>query len=603
MAEWFDRLTLQLSPADQKPIIVSDPHRILQFNQIQAWLKEENISIYRCEPGLHLRIQFELYGRGKHRVMFIVESDFPIQSDIATDSVFLQINLQHIFPHIDSKALNGLSFNALSTIDALRITEDLGYETSVRFLLENLYHIDLFALKSHLTKERALSVAISVFFHGDPPNSAIRHHLFNLLKPLFGAQIAATLTDRDSLREYLQGEWEKHSRNTSKLNFSDPLLEKSINQLFIDNELTPIKVTSQQLEEIGTVKHLGFDLDTNASITNRFSKLLSYIEDQIGTVQNQHKEWRDFSTTLGELGFLADSIEDTDLQQRYESSIKRLNDRFQIFLQSSYQSLQTTQGRRDPILIHQIMEYMRVQYEGKLAFLMIDGMSVIQWHILHSALQTSGIDADQKASLAWIPTITAWSRQSFFKGARPDLSTDNSKEESLFRDFWTKKGKSSFQINYQKFGANLAATLPTSDVTIAAFVCNDLDDLMHGTIMETQQLHQNTQLWIEKSKIIELIQHLRTAGFRICITADHGNICATGLGNLKLPDRQMSKSRSKRHIQCVNKEDAKRYKDDHPEWQLKVLEDSVYLSDTSAFTSDTSIITHGGSHLYEVIIP
>ena len=241
---------------------------------------------------------------------------------------------------------------------------------------------------------------------------------------------------------------------------------------------------------------------------------------------------------------------------------------------------------------------------GKRAFILIDGMSVIQWYLLHTALYDHGIPVQDLASFAWLPSITAWSRQAFFRGSKPDLSVDNSKEEKYFREYWAKAGELSYQIEYSSFGVDTQPKLPAPDTKVAAFVCNDLDNLMHGAIMGSEQLHQNTSQWIEKSGIISLVENLKKDGFSICISSDHGNICATGKGSLKLSDRQTSRSRSKRHLYCVNNDEALRFKDGHPELNLSVQGSSVYFTDDSAFEMEgKTIITHGGSHLLEILIP
>lgn len=608
MADWMDRLVRRLTPADNKPIVAIDPTRILRYPECTNALKDSGFQIVYAEPGLDFRFAFELNARGKHQIIVAVETDYEPLPDIACDAVVIKVSLQEVFSHFDSKAMRDLSFNALCTIDSLRIFEDLGYESTIKFLLENLYHIDLFALKSHQTKERVLGILIMVIFHRDPPNEAILRFLKELSRPVLGQQIATIVIDSNSLREYLQCEWERMTHGSSTINFSDPILEKAINQLFISGVLKPVKVNASQKTEIGFGQHIGIAVDQTGERSQRFAQLLELLEERVGNIQNLHFEWQSLSPVLGEVGILADKIADIDLKFRYEDLIIRLNQRFQIFVKGSFSSIQSLSGTRYPATIHKIMDYMKAQglahAVSKRAFILVDGMSVMQWYLLHKALIGVSLPVQDLASFAWLPSITAWSRQAFFRGAKPDLSVDNSQEEKYFREYWAKAGELSYQIEYSVFGVDAQPKQPAPDTKVAAFVCNDLDNLMHGAIMGSEQLHQNTSQWIEKSGILGLVENLKKEGFSICISSDHGNICATGKGNLKLSDRQSNRSRSKRHLFCVNNEEALRFKENHPEFNLAILGSSVYFTDDSAFEMEgKTIITHGGSHLLELLIP
>ncbi|MBK7265058.1 MAG: PglZ domain-containing protein [Ignavibacteriales bacterium] len=113
--------------------------------------------------------------------------------------------------------------------------------------------------------------------------------------------------------------------------------------------------------------------------------------------------------------------------------------------------------------------------------------------------------------MSYIPSITAWSRQAIFKGSNPDLNENNSKEKQLFHQFWGDCGLSSYQIKYQKFGVGNELnpdTIP-EDVKVLGLVCNDLDEMMHGTIMGDIQLLSSTIQWADKCNISGIVGALR----------------------------------------------------------------------------------------------
>jgi hypothetical protein len=135
-------------------------------------------------------------------------------------------------------------------------------------------------------------------------------------------------------------------------------------------------------------------------------------------------------------------------------------------------------------------------------------------------------------------------------------------------------------------------------------VCNDLDEVMHGSILGNNQLMSSTEQWIEKSRIVEIMDELRIRGFQIYITADHGNIEATGLKNLTLKEKVGALSRSKRHLHFTNDVLLTSFREQNSGLTLGLKGLSVYLRHQEAFTSENvQVITHGGSHFWEVIVP
>jgi hypothetical protein len=233
-------------------------------------------------------------------------------------------------------------------------------------------------------------------------------------------------------------------------------------------------------------------------------------------------------------------------------------------------------------------------------------MNYWQWNILGKALTDAGIRYSSTASLAFIPTITAWSRQAIFRGDKPDLSADNAKEAKLFKEYWIKQGVPGYQIAYRKFSVSepLAINEISADTTVLGLVCNDLDGIMHGSILGNSNLKMSTEQWISKSSIVEIISALRSKGFQVHITADHGSVEATGIKNLTMRDKVGALSRGKRHLHFTNETLLQNFVDLNEGVELGKKGLSLYLKNQEAFiTENSQVITHGGSHIWEVIVP
>ena len=605
MSNWIEKTLAKLLPGHTPHILVSDPDSLLNYHEVSKVIETRGYKVLRATSRLDVRIIYELTIRGSdEKVVLVTNTIFKPLPDILIDAYLVTIGYKDIFPYLDSKALSGLSFNALCSLDELRPYDSLGYDATIRFLLENLYHTDLEALKKYKTKERVLATLIEVFFHKDTINAPIVNYLKSIAKPLFSTETEALLS-KDGLKQFIQDLWNNHGTDTdSSINFSDPLLAKTLGNLLVRRILTPVKTNKETLENIPLSLRMGFYVDETAENRARINVLTDYIHSRSVSIQDQFIEWLELGKAVGEVYYLALSLNDPLVKQQVRESLSSLNNRFQRFVQNTYWSLFSLSGSRYPAVITRVLDYMHAQSSPKKVLIVIDGMNLWQWHLINMALEENGLSVNQLSTIAYLPSITAWSRQALLKGGKPDLDKDNSSEEKLFREYWTGKGYQQFQIVYQRFDVEKPVKMDLMpSASVVALVCNDLDDLMHGAVMGDEQLLQDTQQWVHKIEFTSMIQKLRDMGYICFITSDHGSLEASAVCNLPMSAKNLSTSKSKRHIRFVSNEQAKQFQDDNHGLAVKRRESSLYLTDETAFIKDGKTITHGGSHLLEMIIP
>jgi hypothetical protein len=283
---------------------------------------------------------------------------------------------------------------------------------------------------------------------------------------------------------------------------------------------------------------------------------------------------------------------------------KEINSPFQDYLKQSYSSLHSSNYFKSPKIVSKILPFIANQKIEKQALLVIDGMAYWQYEMLKKELDNSLI-SNEGSTYAWIPSITQLSRQSIFRGANPDSSykQNPTNEERLFKAFWIKEGISEAMIGYTH---GIPESLNFS-LSKHAIVITDLDDQMHGA-SDLGMLRVTTNYLFQKKTIIKLINDLTDRGFTIYLTADHGNIQAKGYGALKEREKlgtNQSGSRSERHLEYSKPELAQYFLESNTDLNGHVVNDShvIYMSSDLAFSRDKSTVTHGGSHILEVIIP
>lgn len=582
MSRWFETIIQKVTPSTDKPIIVIDSQKYLEITEVQDRLIQEDYKLIFVKPGIQVRMEYELEVKDREKTILVITGKYPLVDDMKESAFVVELKPKDIFRNFDENAINGLSFNALSTIDSLSIFNELSYEETVQFLLENLYGIDFQAWKLNKSKERCLAILISVYTNNEKPNKAINDFLENIGEPYFGTKVK-DFSDKQKLLEFI------NALKSEEINFENPMLAK---------EIANLKIT-------GSIEN-NIESKQEKDLQKLINELFEFLTERIKTIGDQYKDWFEIAPKLGEFGYSIFELNNKEYFDKYNEILNTINNRFQLFVNNHYDSLFSMSGLRHPITIDKVQDYIAASTKNnKIAFIVIDGMNYWQWTLLKHYLENEKLNVEEKTTLSWLPSITAWARQSIFAGKKPDLTITNRTEGDLFKKYWIEKHqKQTYQVSYEAVKNNEKIKIPSSDVTVAGFVTNGLDELMHGNILGYEQLFINTKLWIEKSCICDAVKELRNAGYEVYISTDHGNIEAELNLKLTAGQKTVMLSKSKRFVQFDTEEQAISFIENNKEYQLGKKDKSVYFRDTNGFgSSGEKVITHGGSHILELLIP
>jgi hypothetical protein len=607
MSNWIDKYKKLVISSHKQHIIIADQDSLFEYAELQQAFENDGFKLLTCKTALAVRLAFELVVRNaSDKYLIIAPSNYFPLPDIEMLVHFQALGLTKLFPNIDAKAIKGLSFNALCLLSNIKPYEELSHDKTLKFLLENLYNVDFDTLTNSKAKERILNALITVLLEKNGINEQLTKFLSTITKPYFPALVTKGLT-KINLVNFIQEQWQSFvDKGNSELDFNESLLNKSLGYLFAFEYLKPVQVSPKQYESFAKPLKIGIFVDQQGHNDNELEGLIEYLKQQLEIIEDIADQWFKIIQIMANAKLKYLLSENEELKGSYQRIENSFNIRFQRFVDNTYGSLFSLSGVRKPVVVSRILEHINAKPAKKKALLVIDGMNYWQWNILGKALSNADINFTSNASLAFIPTITAWSRQAIFKGDKPDLSADNSKEAKLFETYWLNQGVPSFQIDFKKFSVNdpIAIESITPDTSILGLVCNDLDDIMHGSILGNGQLKTSTEQWIVKSKIVNTISALKTKGFQVYITADHGNIEASGLKNLTLKDKLGALSRGKRHLHFTNETLLDSFMELNTNIEVGKKGLSLYLKKQEAFTTENSqVITHGGSHLWEVIVP
>jgi len=286
------------------------------------------------------------------------------------------------------------------------------------------------------------------------------------------------------------------------------------------------------------------------------------------------------------------------------SHVNRANNLFQESLKLSYQQTKNSSFVKKPKIVSKILDYLNFNLgEEKLALIVVDGLAFWQYELLKDHLQGN---ANEEVIYSWIPSITQLSRQAIFRGDSPltEYRQGPVTEEKLWKNYWKAKGVNDFEIKYCHENIEIS-NLET--ITKYAIVFKDLDEKMHSST-DYNDLFKLTENWIERSKIAFVINELQQAGFRVFLTSDHGNIQSKGWRGLHGREKlgtNKSGSRSERHIEYTDQWLSDEFMTNNPELKDDVVmeDQAIYFKSDLSFSRKETLVSHGGAHLLEVLIP
>jgi hypothetical protein len=284
--------------------------------------------------------------------------------------------------------------------------------------------------------------------------------------------------------------------------------------------------------------------------------------------------------------------------------INKANAVFQNTLQTSYHQTKNSSAVKKPRIVSKILDYLNFNFrEKKIALIVVDGMALWQYELLKSRLKGT---KHEEVIYSWLPSITQLSRQAIFRGATPltDYRQGPTSEAKLWKVYWKEKGCHEYEVVYQHEKIDFSNLDP---VTKLAIVFKDLDEKMHSST-DYVDLLMLTKNWIERSKIFQVVDELISKGFTVFLTTDHGNIQAKGWRGLQGREKlgtNKSGSRSERHIEYSEKWLSDEFIANNPEMGDSVVmeEQAIYFKTDLSFSNKESLVTHGGAHLLEVLIP
>lgn len=644
MANWRDEILKHFQKKISRLTLVADPDGLLTEEGMLSAIRERGFDLIPFDDSIAFRFAYESqyrssWDRGQNTDLVVVLRSSEQQLgklpfDLLKVGRQLTFALHQLFPKLNYPVLYGLDRTYLDAIAESYATHDgdqLTERETKDFVLMHCFSIVPKLIKTPvellkmLLSLHARKIRLPDFLNG--------YLLENLKKDTTFASwpLAEILPNRETFFRFLQDEWAiyvgtitESGGKRSPIPFQHEDVRAYIDTLFLDGSLKPIEQAS--VTKLPVWVRIGVVHDPKSDAVRRYRALGQKFEAEIPTAEVSHREWQQAAQRWAELVVLRwewdEALETVD-RSTWTKLQSETEEAFGQWMIQRYGSLHNLPYHQRPVMVHQIPRFLAVEKTrkkiSKIALVVLDGLAIDQWLLLRKTLEAndSSLRFEESTAFAWVPTLTSVTRQAIFAGEPPlyfpDSMETTSKERSHWLRFWEDKGcqRTSIELVTNLDGPadpRLEDAIANPRLSVLGVVWNQVDDIMHGMQMQTAGMHNQVRLWASQGHLQHLLDRLQQEGFAIYLTADHGNVTATGIGNPR--EGVLVETRGKRarvYDRLEFREEVKAKFPDSISWPnygLPPARHVLVAGDLKAFTNEGDrVVAHGGITLEEVMVP
>lgn len=567
--------------------VVADPDRLLAEQMILEAIRERGFDLVTFEDSIAFRYAYESryrrywdQGRATPLVVLLrAERDdvdalpFDLLTLARRDHRVLRFSIAEIFPHLSPGVVAELDrreFDSLYQAVQIEQPPSLGERGTRDFILRHVFE---FAPEFVKKPEDLVRLLLRRHFRDRQLPPSLDTRLIERLQETNRFPdwpLERIIPDRQAFFAFLEERWpvfvrrrfEKSKVEVSEapagynLVFPGPAeipfehedVRVYIDNLFIEGHLSPTDVVPKSAVA-GTWLEWGVAGQEEEDSRTRFAKLTESLSEAVPDETAGYRAWIDFANRWFEWSALRAEVDpETASAQASEQLWSEVDERFSAWMVRHFGSLHNVAYLPHPAMVHHVIRYAAHHAGptagGKVALLVLDGLSGAQWVPLRESLgRTGGPSIRETGVFAWVPTTTPVSRQSIFAGEAPlyfaqSIAT-TAKDEQHWRRFWEGRGVRGAAVQFVAPKAQEPETAFLDRLmTAAAYpacvalgaVIPTIDEMAHGTVTGARGLHAQIAHWAGEGHLRRLVDALLAQGFTVHLTSDHGNVECTGFG-------------------------------------------------------------------------
>jgi len=655
---WRDNVLKHFIPDLARLTLVADPDRLLSEEQMLEGIRTRGFDLISFEDHVAFRYAYESnyrshWDRGENTDLVVVlrtDTDElnQLPYDLLQGSRKLAFSLGEIFPQFSYQVVESLDKGDLETLFAAQQQLNpgqLGANASKDFVLRHVFQMEPEMIRS---ESDLLRVLVRRHYRQQIIPDQLDQRFIHVVRQsgrFTDWPLEQIVPERDAFFLFLQERWPLfldylsskelgagedrgthyfHFSGAENIPFDHDDVRIYIDNLFIEGYLQPV-THDGPIPAAQAWVNSGIKNDPGKHKRQRLQNLMSLVNESLPNSKAKYQEWLAFAPLWAQLKLLINAgeiiIEDEVLKS-YSTLQASMDEHFYEWLINRYSGLYN-QASSSPVMVQHIPRNMfreTVDKGEKAALLVVDGLAFDQWLVIYELLQNQlpALRISEGAVFAWIPTLTAISRQAIFSGRMPMYFPDSiysgDKEAQLWERFWLDQGLTPGRIAYKRGIrdvpdlVDIETQIVGSQIQVVGLVVDKVDKIMHGMQLGSKGMYNQIKQWAEDSFLKELLQILLDEGFQIYLTSDHGNIEAEGIGNPG--EASIADLRGQRARIYSDQSLRNLAKDKVPQallWPSIGLPQNylpLLAPERSAFiTKGEHLVVHGGASIEEVIVP
>lgn len=656
MTLWLDRI-LKEFPADLAQLwIVADPDGVLLDEQVLSCLRERGFEVLPFEDSVAFRAEFEeryrsAWDRGEPGpspalILHLcgTQADH-LPWDYLRQGRRVSLMLADLFPNLSHTVVRQLGsemWPQLFDAQAEHAQQSLGESATKEFVLTHIFRISPHLLTRSEDLWREL---LRLHYREIALPPVLAEHVGRVVgkqAAFKGIPVAELFIQKSLTLRVVQDAWYRYLLKlgitgtrtgepsppdygiTIDISFEHPDVRSYIDSMFLDGTLHPLVVQSvptaiPDWAKVGVVQD-------PASMRTLVVEGIKSLDDELPTMESLHRDWSHFARRMGEVISRFHALDTAqvegikeDLLELQRAADKRLRD----WVGKHYADLPSLPAAKGPVMVHHVPRFLAMRRDAgevKIALLVFDGLAIDQWIQIRERVirRSKRLVFDESACFAWLPTLTSVSRQALFSGLRPREFADSiettSQEPALWSRFWQDHGLRANDVVYRKSLKRtddlpeLEAQLSHPSVKVAGLVVDMVDEIVHGAMLGKRGIAKQIDDWCDTDFVKRLFDVLLDRGFHVYLTADHGNVEATGIGRIsqgvasEMRGERVRTYRSEALIAETLAANANTYRLDIAGLPANFM--SLFAGDRGAFVpAGDQIVVHGGVSVEELIVP
>lgn len=573
---WQDSVLDEFTPGLSLVTVVSDPDGLLRTEGVLAALRGRGFVLLPFENAIALRFAYESHYRpllgSADPVGLVICVSAPAAAlddlpyDILASARRVSLSVATLFPRLDQAVLRTLApddWEALHLAESrTTATSVLGESATKDYVLRHVFGIQLDLLSS---PAGLLAALLRRHYPGRRMPTMLTERIVQVLRVRFQDwPLERIVPDRTAFLGFLQERWPTFLNaqvegeggvseaegfafpGPALLPFDNADVRVYIDNLFAEGLLRPVahwRANSLQKRWLG----VGVRSEQQADRVRRQDRLLDIALEALPRPNAPHERWFHFASVWAQVSALTHETNrpPSASQRRQIDGLRtRMDVVFADWLRSRYAGLANLPPM-PPVMLHHVPRFLAREIgdttkdSKKIVLIVVDGLALDQWVVMRQELrqQRPAWQFREQAVFAWVPTVTSVSRQAIFAGTPPFLFPRSihhtNREEALWRRFWGDENID--QVGYLKGLGDLpfddvAALIDSPNMRVVGLVVDKVDRIMHGMELGAAGMHNQVRQWAALGHFAALLDLLLANGFRVYLTADHGNIEATGCG-------------------------------------------------------------------------